>query len=149
MKLTAKGRYAVMAVADIAAQGSKAIVSLPDIAARQSISLSFLEQLFAKLRRAEIVSSVRGPEGGYTLMQSPADIRLNTVIAAVDEDIKAHACNPETKLTCTGKSNRCLTHNLWGALENHIEGFLASVTVEDVVEQRIPLDPEKKLEAAE
>jgi len=138
-----------MAVADIAAQGSKAIVSLPDIAARQSISLSFLEQLFAKLRRAEIVSSVRGPEGGYTLMQSPADIRLNTVIAAVDEDIKAHACNPETKLTCTGKSNRCLTHNLWGALENHIEGFLASVTVEDVVEQRIPLDPEKKLEAAE
>lgn len=144
MKLTAKGRYAVMAVADIAAQGPQAVVSLPDISDRQSISLSFLEQLFGKLRRAGLVESVRGPVGGYSLAQDPADMRLNTVIAAVDEDIKAHACNPETKLTCTGKSDRCLTHSLWGALENHIEGFLASVTVEDVVEQRIPV-----MEAAE
>ena len=133
-----------MAVADIAAQGPKAVVSLPEIAARQSISLSFLEQLFAKLRRANIVSSVRGPVGGYSLVRHPADIRLNTVIAAVDEDIKAHACNPETKITCTGKADRCLTHSLWGALESHIESFLASVTVEDVVEQRLPV-----LEAAE
>ena len=134
----------MMAVADIAAQGPKAVVSLPDIAARQSISLSFLEQLFGKLRRAGLVDSVRGPVGGYSLVENPADIRLNTVIAAVDEDIKAHACNPETKLTCTGKTDRCLTHSLWGALESHIEGFLASVTVEDVVEQRIPV-----MEAAE
>jgi len=133
-----------MAVADIAAQGPKAVVSLPEIAARQSISLSFLEQLFAKLRRADIVSSVRGPVGGYQLTANAADIHLNKVIAAVDEDIKAHGCNPETKLTCTGQTDRCLTHSLWGALEDHIESFLASVTIEDVVEQRLPV-----MEAAE
>jgi len=144
VKLTAKGRYAVMAIADIASQGAGSTVSLADIAARQNISLAFLEQLFGKLRRAGIVDSVRGPGGGYKLASKPHAIPLNHIIFAVDEDIKAHGCDPLTKITCTGQSDRCLTHNLWGALETHIEQFLAGVTIQDVIEQRFP-----QMEAAE
>lgn len=144
MKLTAKGRYAVMAVADLAAQGTSAPVSLSDIAARQSISLSFLEQLFGKLRRAGLVDSQRGASGGYTLTRPSEAITLDAIIFAVDEDIKAHGCTPEAKVACTGGTDRCLTHNLWGALETHIETFLAGITVADVLAQRFPV-----LEAAE
>jgi Rrf2 family iron-sulfur cluster assembly transcriptional regulator len=145
VKLTAKGRYAVMAVADMAAQGVDARCSLAEISARQGISLSFLEQLFAKLRRAGIVESRRGASGGYVLTQAPQALTLERVIFAVDEDIKAHGCSPETKIACTGRTAKCLTHNLWGALENHIENFLASITVQDVVDGRFPA----ALEAAE
>ncbi|WP_034387116.1 Rrf2 family transcriptional regulator [Hellea balneolensis] len=144
MKLTAKGRYAVMAVADMAAQGTNVRSSLNDISKRQGISLSFLEQLFAKLRRAGVVESHRGASGGYVLAESAANLTLEKIIFAVDEDIKAHGCTPETKIACTGKTDRCLTHNLWGALEDHIEQFLASITVQDVVDGRFPV-----LEAAE
>lgn len=144
MKLTAKGRYAVMAVADLAAQGRRAIVPLSDISTRQGISLSFLEQLFAKLKRAGLVESQRGATGGYRLVSSPTAITLDTIIFAVDEDIKAHGCTPEAKVACTGKSSKCLTHNLWGALEVHIEQFLAGITVSDVLAQRFPV-----VEAAE
>ena len=146
MKLTAKGRYAVMAVADMAAQGASVRSSLTEISQRQGISLSFLEQLFAKLRRAGIVESHRGAAGGYVLAEKAADLTLEKIIFAVDEDIKAHGCTPEAKIACTGKTDRCLTHNLWGALEDHIEQFLASITVQDVVDGRFPV---AELEAAE
>ena len=146
MKLTAKGRYAVMAVADLAAQGLDACVSLPDISSRQGISVSFLEQLFGKLRRAGLVESYRGVSGGYALAEAPMHITLDRIIFAVDEDIKAHGCTPEAKIACTGKTDRCITHNLWGALEDHIEQFLASITVQDVVEGKLPV---VELEAAE
>lgn len=133
-----------MAMADLAQQGDKACVSLSDIASRQNISLTYLEQLFAKLRRAGLVESHRGSKGGYSLAATSQSIALDKIIAAVDEDIKAHGCTPETRLTCTGKDTRCITHDLWGALEAHIEGFLASVTLDDVVHGRLPV-----LEAAE
>jgi len=150
VKLTAKTRYAVMAVADMAAQtladGTVMRSSLADISRRQGISLSFLEQLFGKLRRAGIVESSRGAHGGYVLAVSAPDLTLDRIIFAVDEDIKAHGCTPEAKVACTGRTDKCLTHNLWGALENHIEQFLASVTVQDVVDGRLPVSA---LEAAE
>lgn len=136
----------MMAVADMAAQGPHARSSLAEISQRQGISLSFLEQLFGKLRRAGIVESHRGATGGYVLAGSAAELTLEKIIFAVDEDIKAHGCSPEAKLSCTGSSDKCLTHNLWGALEDHIEQFLASITVQDVVDGRFPV-PE--MEAAE
>ena len=135
-----------MAVADMAAQGASARSSLTEISQRQGISLSFLEQLFGKLRRAGIVDSHRGASGGYVLAEKASDLTLEKIIFAVDEDIKAHGCTPEAKIACTGKTDRCLTHNLWVALEDHIEQFLASITVQDVVDGRFPV-PE--LEAAE
>ena len=144
MKLTAKGRYAVMAIADMAAQGEGGVVSLSEISVRQGISLSFLEQLFAKIRRAGLVESQRGAMGGYILAVPPTVLTLDRIIHAVDEDIKAHGCTPDAKRACTGRTDRCLTHNLWGALENHIGHFLASITVQDVVDGRLPV-----LEAAE
>ena len=135
-----------MAVADMAAQGASARSSLTEISQRQGISLSFLEQLFGKLRRAGIVDSHRGASGGYVLAEKASDLTLEKIIFAVDEDIKAHGCTPEAKIACTGKTDRCLTHNLWGALEDHIEQFLASITVQDVVDGRLPV---AELEAAE
>ena len=155
MKLTAKTRYAVMAVADMAAQtpidGNAVRSSLADISRRQGISLSFLEQLFGKLRRAGLVESSRGANGGYVLAVSAPELTLDRIIFAVDEDIKAHGCTPEAKIACTGKTDKCLTHNLWGALENHIEQFLASITVQDVVDGRFPVAAMDtgELEAAE
>mgnify|MGYP003110105814 FL=1 len=139
MKLTAKGRYAVMAMADLAAQGEGVRSSLADINTRQGISLTFLEQLFNKLRKAELVKSVRGAKGGYLLNVPAESLTLDRIIHAVNEDIKAHGCTPDDRLGCTGRTSRCLTHNLWGALESHIEQFLASVTVQDVVEGRLPV----------
>lgn len=133
-----------MAIADMAAQGEGGVVSLSDISVRQGISLSFLEQLFAKIRRAGLVESQRGAMGGYILAVPPTVLTLDRIIHAVDEDIKAHGCTPEAKRACTGRTDRCLTHNLWGALENHIGHFLASITVQDVVDGRLPV-----LEAAE
>ena len=140
-----------MAVADMAAQGASMRSSLTEISKRQGISLSFLEQLFGKLRRAGIVESQRGASGGYILVDKAANLTLEKIIFAVDEDIKAHGCTPEAKIACTGKTDKCLTHNLWGALENHIEQFLASITVQDVVDGRFPVAAMDtgELEAAE
>ena len=135
-----------MAVADMAAQGASMRSSLTEISKRQGISLSFLEQLFGKLRRAGIVESQRGAAGGYILADKAANLTLEKIIFAVDEDIKAHGCTPEAKIACTGKTDRCLTHNLWGALEDHIEQFLASITVQDVIDGRFPV---AEMEAAE
>ncbi len=128
-----------MAVADLAAQGEDACESLSSIGARQGISTTFLEQLFAKLRRAGIVTSTRGAQGGYCLSTPASQISLDSIIRAVDAAAKAHGCSPETKIACTGRTDRCLTHDLWGALETHIEGFLMSITVQDVVDGRLPI----------
>ncbi len=128
-----------MAVADLAAQGENACESLTSIGSRQAISVTFLEQLFGKLRRAGIVESVRGAQGGYKLSKPASQISLDGIIHAVDAAPKAHGCSPETKITCTGRSDRCLTHDLWGALENHIEDFLMSISVQDVVDGRLPM----------
>jgi Rrf2 family iron-sulfur cluster assembly transcriptional regulator len=140
-----------MAMTDLAAQGEGVCSSLADISVRQNISVTFLEQLFNKLRRAELVLSVRGAKGGYILNATAETLTLDHIIHAVDENIKAHGCEPEDRLGCTGRTSRCLTHNLWGALEDHIELFLASVTLQDVVEGRLPLSAVKtqNLEAAE
>lgn len=152
MKLTAKGRYAVMAVADMAAQASlhgsdsAPVIPLSDISARQNISVSYLEQLFNKLRKAGVVESQRGVNGGYTLAKLPTKIFLSDIIAAVDEEIKAHGCTPETKKACNGLTDRCLTHNLWGALEAHIGDFLRGVTIQDVVNDTVGVNT---LEAAQ
>lgn len=143
MKLTAKGRYAIMAMTDLAAQaakeGAESVVSLSEISTRQSISLSYLEQLFGKLRKAGLVESHRGHSGGYSLSRPSETITLDAIIAAVDEDIKLHGCTPEIKQHCTGHTTQCMTHSLWDALEAHIEGFLATVSVADVVEQNISI----------
>ena len=141
-----------MAMTDLAAQaakeGSESVVSLSEISDRQSISLSFLEQLFGKLRKAGLVESHRGHAGGYSLSRPPTAIKLDAIIAAVDEDIKLHGCTPEIKQHCTGHTTQCMTHSLWDALEAHIEEFLAKVSVADVVEQNIRI-PEASLELAE
>lgn len=141
----------MMAVADIAAQpspnGVNTPVSLTDIAERQNISLTYLEQIFSQLRKAGLVDSTRGPGGGYNLAAPAAQITLDRIIFAVNEDIRAHGCTPEAKIGCTGHTAKCLTHSLWGALESHIEHFLASITVQDVLDNSFSLPSD--LEAAQ
>lgn len=135
MKLSTKGRYAVMAMADLALASDDGPVTLSDIASRQSISLSYLEQLFAKLRRADIVSSIRGPGGGYKLSRLPSDIRISDIIVAVDEPLRATRCSDAKG--CLADGRRCITHDLWDELGRHIYLFLSSITLEDVLERRL------------
>ncbi len=137
MKLTTKGRYAVTAMADLAAQGGQAQVALCDIALRQGISLSYLEQLFAKLRKAGLVASARGAGGGYTLVNAPGETRIADIVEAVDEQIQTTACVPGSGLGCNGTSVRCLTHDLWDELGRQIELFLNAVTLEDILAKRV------------
>ncbi len=137
MKLTTKGRYAVSAMADLAAFADGAPVALSEIALRQGISLSYLEQLFAKLRRAGLVESARGVAGGYALARGPDAIRVSDIVGAVDEEIKTTACAPGAAKGCQGTSARCLTHDLWDELGRQIEIFLNAASLEDVVERRI------------
>jgi Rrf2 family iron-sulfur cluster assembly transcriptional regulator len=138
MRLSTKGRYAVMAMADLAAhEGGDRPVSLAEIAKRQEISLSYLEQLFAKLRRGALVKSVRGPGGGYRLSRPSAEVRIADIIVAVDEPINATRCRPGSPKGCTGTTTRCVTHDLWEELGRQIHVFLSSVTLADVVEKRI------------
>ncbi|MBK1837822.1 Rrf2 family transcriptional regulator [Azospirillum sp. YIM B02556] len=137
MRLSTKGRYAVMAMVDLAATSQGSPVALADIAERQEISLSYLEQLFAKLRKGGLVKSVRGPGGGY-LMAHPADAtRVSDIILAVDEPIRTTRCANGTPQGCRTNRSRCLTHDLWEELGNQIHMYLSSVTVADVVERRI------------
>lgn len=137
MKLSTKGRYAVMAIADLARYGGSVPVSLADIADRQEISLSYLEQLFAKMRRSGVVNSVRGPGGGYLLARPPEALRIIDVILAVDEPIKATGCKEGSGRACTGAKGHCITHELWDELGRHIHMYLSSVTVADVVNKRV------------
>ncbi len=130
MKLTTKGRYAVTAMLDLAVHQQEATVSLGDIAARQGISLSYLEQLFAKLRRKGLVASVRGPGGGYSLGMPPAQISVAQIVMAINENIDATRCGGEEN--CHGEE-RCLTHQLWTELSRRIYEFLDGITLADLV----------------
>ena len=136
MKLTTKGRYAVMAMADLAANQNLKPVSLNDISLRQNISLSYLEQLFTKLKNENLVKSVRGPTGGYILEKNPKDIKISNIIFAVDEQIKTLNCKKESKKSCNAKSVKCITHNLWDELENHINDFFQKISLNDVIKQK-------------
>ena len=124
MKLTSKGRYAVMALVDLARFNNINPVSLRDISLRQGISLDFLEQIFFKLKKNEIVKSIRGNQGGYVLNKNPDDIKLTNIFHAVDEKIKTVQCKKDSKRGCNGKATKCVTHNLWDELEIHINTFL-------------------------
>ncbi|HVZ69550.1 MAG TPA: Rrf2 family transcriptional regulator [Rhizomicrobium sp.] len=138
MKLSTKGRYAVMAMADLAAHSKEGrAVPLAEISGRQEISLSYLEQLFAKLRRGGLVKSVRGPGGGYRLASSAAETRVADIILAVDEPLAATRCTPGSSKGCTGSGARCVTHDLWEELGRQIHVFLASVSLADVIEKRV------------
>lgn len=140
MKLSTRGRYAVMAMADLANHSGRTQESDPEalagIARRQQISLSYLEQLFAKLRRAGLVASIRGPGGGYRLARPASEMRIADIVLAVDEPLKATRCRSEAR-GCLGKGGRCITHDLWDELGMQIESFLASVTLADVIENRV------------
>jgi Rrf2 family iron-sulfur cluster assembly transcriptional regulator len=130
MKLTTKGRYAVTAMLDLALRYDKGAVTLADIAKRQGISLSYLEQLFAKLRRSGLVDSVRGPGGGYTLAMEPNKISVAEIIVAINENIDATRCGGEKN--CHGDET-CLTHQLWEDLSTRIHEFLNGITLGDLV----------------
>ena len=136
MKLTTKGRYAVMAMADLAANQNLKPVSLSEISQRQNISLSYLEQLFLKLRNEKLVKSIRGPSGGYILEKSPKDIKVSNIIFAVDEQVKTLNCKRESKRGCHGKTVKCITHNLWDDLEKHINKFFDNVSLNDLIKQK-------------
>jgi len=133
MKLTSKGRYAVMAMADLAKNNANQPTNLTDISFRQGISLSFLEQIFSKLKKNNLVQSSRGPFGGYLLAKRPEEIKISNIINAVDEKVKTVGCKKESKKGCTGKSVKCITHNLWDDLENHINSFFEKNTLKDIV----------------
>ncbi len=137
MKLSTKGRYAVMAMVDIAANSDGKPIALADVAERQEISLSYLEQLFGKLRRGGLVKSVRGPGGGYLLARTADETRIADIILAVDEPIKAVRCTPGSPAGCRINKTRCLTHDLWEELGNKIYLYLNSVSLADVVEKRV------------
>jgi len=141
VKLSTKGRYAVMAMADLARHTNEGRdhhpVPLAEIAQRQEISLHYLEQLFGKLRRGGLVVAVRGPHGGYRLAQPATELRIADIILAVNEPIKATRCKSESTKGCLGRTGRCLTHDLWEELGRQIEVFLASVTLADVLEHRV------------
>jgi Rrf2 family transcriptional regulator, iron-sulfur cluster assembly transcription factor len=136
MRLGTRGRYAVMAMTDLARHGRERAVTLAEIAGRQEISQAYLEQLFAALRRCDLVASVRGPGGGYRLGRAAASISVADVARAVDEPLAATRCEG-TETGCLGGGERCATHHLWEALGDHISDFLASVSLEDVVERRV------------
>ncbi len=137
MRLTSKGRYAVMALVDLARFNSINPVSLRDISLRQGISLDFLEQIFSKLKKNEIVKSIRGTQGGYVLVKKPNEIKLTNIFQAVDEKVKTVKCKKDSKKGCNGKASKCVTHNLWDELENHINNFFDKKSLEDLLKDNI------------
>ena len=136
MKLTSKGRYAVMALVDLARFDNINPVSLRDISLRQGISLDYLEQIFSKLKKNEIVKSIRGTQGGYVLNKNPNDIKLTNIFHAVDEKVKTVQCKKESKRGCNGKATKCITHNLWDELEIHINTFFENKSLEDLIKNK-------------
>jgi Rrf2 family iron-sulfur cluster assembly transcriptional regulator len=139
MRLSTKGRYAVMAMADLArrqAESAERAIALSDIAARQEISLSYLEQLFARLRRQGLVQSHRGPGGGYRLARAASATSIAEIVLAVDEPLRATRCGAKSP-GCMMNGERCLTHDLWEETGRQIEAWLASVSLEDVVTGRV------------
>ena len=133
MKLTTKGRYAVMAMADLASNTNVGPVSLKEISLRQNISLAYLEQIFIKLKNKKLVRSSRGATGGYFLEKPASEIKLSHIISAVDEEVKMLNCKKSSKKGCNNKSTKCITHNLWDELDQHIHGFFEKVKLQDLV----------------
>ena len=136
MKLTTKGRYAVMAMADLALFKDKGPTSLTDISLRQNISLAYLEQIFIKLKNKNLVKSIRGAKGGYILDLAPEDIKISNIIAAVDEEVRMLNCKKDSKKGCNNKSSKCITHNLWDQLDQHINNFFEKVKLQDLVKKQ-------------
>ena len=137
MKLTSKGRYAVMALADLAKFNSDNPVSLRDISLRQGISLHFLEQIFSKLKSHNIVKSIRGTNGGYVLNKDPFEIKLSNILNAVDEQVTTVQCKKESKKGCNNKTSKCITHNLWDELEIHINNFFEKKNLKDLISNKL------------
>ena len=133
MKLSSKGRYAVMALADLAKFDPKVPISLRDISLRQGISLVYLEQLFLKLKKNKIVLSVRGKKGGYILNKKASEINISEVFLAVEEKVKTVGCEKNSKRGCNGRSAKCITHNLWDELEDHINNFFIKKKLSDLI----------------
>ena len=133
MKLSNKGRYAVMALADLAKFSTNTPISLRDISLRQGISLLYLEQIFLKLKKNKIVVSARGIKGGYNLNKKASEIKISEILNAVDEKVKTVGCTKELKKGCNGKSSKCITHNLWDELELHINEFFNNKNLDDLV----------------
>lgn len=133
MKLTSKGRYAVTAMLDIAINQSKGPITLAMISERQDISLSYLEQIFAKLKKSDLVLSARGPGGGYRLSREAGQISVGQIIVAVNEDLEPRKC--KGKQNCKG-GDECLSHELWSDLSEMIDRFLDGITLEDIIDKR-------------
>ena len=139
MKLTTKGRYAVTAMLDLALHAGKGPVSLVEISERQDISLSYLEQLFSKLRKQGLVNSMRGPGGGYSLSRIPTEIAISSIIMAVDENLDVTNCGNAAG-GCQDTNKRCLTHNLWLDLSNRIQTFLDDISLQNLMDKRDVLE---------
>jgi len=137
MKLTTKGRYAVMAMADLASNESYGPISLSEISARQNISLAYLEQIFIKLKNKKLVKGSRGALGGYILEKPASEIKLSNIIFAVDEEVRMLNCKKNSKKGCNNKSSKCITHNLWDQLDQHINGFFENRNLQDLVAQNL------------
>ena len=135
MRLNTKSRYAVMALADMASFSENKPISLRDISLRQSISLQYLEQIFQKLKKSNIVKSVRGINGGYILSKNPGNIKLSDVFAALNESVKTIGCEKHSKKGCNGRFSKCITHNLWDELDLHINAFFENKKLEDLIRQ--------------
>ena len=132
MKLTNRGRYAVMAMADLALNAKNGPISLAEISIRQNISLAYLEQIFLKLKNNKLVRSSRGANGGYVLEKPASEIKLSNIIYAVDEEVKTLNCKKNSKKGCNNKFTKCITHNLWDKLDQHINGFFEKVKLQDI-----------------
>ena len=133
MKLSSKGRYAVMALADIARFNQSEPISLRDISLRQGISLVYLEQLFLKLKKNEVVKSIRGKNGGYILSRNASDIKISDILFAVEEKVKTVGCEKHSKKGCNGRSAKCISHNLWDELEVYINNFFQQRSLSDLI----------------
>tara|TARA_B100001540_G_C15360563_1_gene441061 strand:+ start:53 stop:475 length:423 start_codon:yes stop_codon:yes gene_type:complete len=133
MKLNTKSRYAVMALADLAKYSSQKPVSLREISIRQNISVHYLEQIFLKLKKNNVVKSIRGIKGGYVLNKHPDEIKIAEIFFAIDEKVKTIACKKDIKKSCNGKSVKCITHNLWDELDIHINNFFDNKKLSDLI----------------
>ena len=133
MKLNTKSRYAVMALADMASFKANKPISLRDISLRQSISLLYLEQIFFKLKKHNIVKSIRGSNGGYILSKNPNNLKLSEIFSALNENVKTINCDKDSKKGCNGRTTKCITHNLWDELDLHINAFFENKKLDDLI----------------
>ena len=133
MRLNTKSRYAVMALADIASFNKSKPISLRDISLRQNISLQYLEQIFLKLKKHNLVKSVRGSNGGYVLSKKSNNLKLSEIFSALNENVKTIGCDKNSKKGCNGRSVKCITHDLWDELDLHINAFFENKKLEDLI----------------